>query len=410
METVSCDRCAVTVRRVAFRKVKGMNEILQDPSRQIGSSSLSRSWRFLDLLHAASARVRTFTAIAVAVAWVPPAVLCALRGRTAFLSFLTDYATQTRFLIVVPVLILAAPALNKRLIRVTDHLEEFALESQLSDFHVNWNSFERLRNSTIAQVVIVLLTYALAIGLAEYVSPEGAEIVDWWKGGGGFSWFSPAGTWAVFISYPILIALTLLWLWRQLVWTRFMRATAHLDLRLIAAHPDNVGGIGFLETALRGQHPFSFCLGLGLTGAIANRVMHHGEKLTGYLPVAGVLVAAVLFICVAPYFAFTPVLMQMRRRGLLNYGAFARTVGEHFEKKWLNQPESPTQDVLMVADFSAVNDLYGVVSNVNDISVVPVSRVDLYGLLVAAFIPTIPVVISSVPLDVVARAALKMLF
>ena len=409
MGTVSCDRCAATVLGVAFPKVKGMNELLQDRSRHIDSSSLSRSWRFLDLLHAASARVRTFTAVAVAVAWVPPALLSALRGRTAFLSFLTDYATQTRFLIILPVLILAAPALNKRLGNVADHLEEFVLESQLLDFHVNWTSFERLRNSTIVRVVIVLLTYALAVGMAEYVSPQGAEIVDWWKGGGAFSWFSPAGTWVLFISYPILVSLTLLWLWRQMLWTRFMRATAHLDLRLIAAHPDSVGGIGFLETALRGQHPFSFCLGLGLTGAIANRVMHHGEKLTGYLPVAGVLVAAVLLICVAPYFAFTPVLMQMRRRGLIKYGAFARTAGEHFEKKWLERPEPLTQDVLMVADFSAINDLYGVVRNVNDISVVPVNRVDLYALLLVAFVPTIPVVVGSVPLNVVAQAALKML-
>ena len=57
-----------------------------------------------------------------------------------------------------------------------------------------------------------------------------------------------------------------------------------------------------------------------------------------------------------------------------------------------------------------MNDLYGVVSNVNDFSVLPVSRVDLYRLLAAAFVPAIPVVIGSVPFDVVARAAVKMLF
>ena len=100
----------------------------------------------------------------------------------------------------------------------------------------------------------------------------------------------------------------------------------------------------------------------------------------------------------------------MRRRGLLRYGAFARTAGEHFEKKWLDRPDSLSEDVLMVADFSAIHDLYGVVGNVNDISVVPVSRLDLYALLLVAFIPAIPVVIGSVPLDVVAQAAIKMLF
>ncbi len=337
-------------------------------------------------------------------------IIIRLQGRLAFRSFLTDYATQTRFLIILPLVILAAPWLNKRLPKVSDHLKEFVLESQLSDFEANWASFERLGSSMAAKVVIVLLTYGLALGLGRYLSPEGEEIAAWWKGSGGFSWFSLAGTWGLFISYPILVYLTLLWLWRQLLWTRFMRATARLDLRLIAAHPDNVGGIGFLESALRGQHPFSFCLGLGLTGAVANRVIHHGEKLTGFGPVAAVLVVAVLLICVAPYFVFTPLLMRMRHRGLVKYGAFARTAGEHFEKKWLDRPGSLSEDVLMVADFSAIHDLYGVVSNVNDISVVPVSRVDLYALLLVAFIPTIPVVIVSIPLDVVAHAALKILF
>ena len=64
----------------------------------------------------------------------------------------------------------------------------------------------------------------------------------------------------------------------------------------------------------------------------------------------------------------------------------------------------------MAADFSAIHDLYGVVSIVNDIDVVPVSRIDLYALVLVAFIPTIPLVIGSIPLDIVARAAMKMLF
>ena len=257
---------------------------------------------------------------------------------------------------------------------------------------------------------MVLLIYALAVWLGQYLSPQGAEIVGWWKGVGGFGWFSPAGTWALFVSYPIAAFFTLLWLWRQLLWTRFMWATARLDLRLIAAHPDGVGGIGFLESAVRGQQPFSFCLGAGLAGAVANRMFHHGQKLTSFGDVAAVLVGAVLLICVAPYFTFTPVLMQMRRSGMLKYGGFARAAGEHFEKKWFEHPESISQDVLMVADFTAINDLYGVVRNVNDVRVLPVGRVDLYGLFAAAFVPAIPVVIGSVPFDVVAQGAIKMLF
>jgi hypothetical protein len=139
-------------------------------------------------------------------------------------------------------------------------------------------------------------------------------------------------------------------------------------------------------------------------------VLHHGEKLTSFVHVAAVLVGAVLLVCVVPYFAFTPALMKMRRLGVLKYGAFARTAGEHFEKKWLDRSESLKQDMLMVGDFSAMNDLYGVVRNINEISAVPVGRVDVYALMFVAFVPAIPVVIGSVPFEVVMRAAMKLLF
>jgi hypothetical protein len=383
---------------------------LQGDSKRVEPSQLDNPWGFLYLLHGASEHLIILTALTVAVAWIPLAVLSALRGGTIFLSFLTDYASQSRFLIILPVLMLGAPSLHKRVARVAHHLEDFVPESQLSTFNASWASFNRLRNSVIAKVVMVLLTYSLVVWLEQYLSPQGAEIVDWWKGAGGIGWFSPAGTWALLVSYPITAFLTLLWLWRQSLWTRFMWTTARLGLRLIAAHPDGVGGIGFFESALRGQQPFSFCLGAALAGAVANRMFHHGQKLTSFGEVAAVLVGAVLLICVAPYFTFTPALTQMRRSGLVKYGRFARAVGEHFEKKWLERPEGMNQDVLMVADFSAVNDLYGVVRNVNDVSVLPVGRVDLYGLFAAAFVPAIPVVIASVPFDVVAKGAIKMLF
>lgn len=387
-----------------------MQQSLQDNSVQTASSQLSRRWKFLDLLHGASARLLTFTAIAVAVAWVPPAIFCTFRGIATFLSFLTDYATQSRFLIILPVLILAAPSLNKRLELVARHFEAFVPQNQLSSFQASWTSFQKLGNSKLVQTVIVLVTYAIAAWMGQYVSPEGTEIVAWWKGGGGFGWISPAGMWALFVSYPILVYLAFLWLWRQLLWTRFMRSTSLLDLRVIAAHPDRLGGLAFLEASLRGQMPFSFCLGAGLAGAVANRVFHQGQSVTSFGHIAAVLVGAVLLVCVLPYFVFSPVLMQTRRLGMLKYGSFARAAGEEFEKKWLNEPGILDQNILTVPDFSTANNLYGVVRNINDIRILPVGLVDFYALIAAAFVPAIPVVLGAIPFDVVARAAVKLLF
>ena len=288
-----------------------MSELPHNCSSQIASAPLSRSWEFPGFL--GGERIGTFTAVAMVVAWVPPALFSGFRARSIFFSFLTDYAYQTCFLIILPALILAAPGLNKRLDKVAHQLGESLPVYHLPDFETNWALFKRLRNSIVTRVVIVLLTYALFVTLAQYVSPQGGEIFAWWKSGAGFGWLSIAGTWALFVSYPILVYFTLLWLWEQFLWTRFMRATARLDVRLIGGHPENLGCIGFLVSELRGQRPFGLCLSLGLTGAVANRVLHEGESLADFGHVAAVFIAAVLLICVAPYLAFSPALMQMRR-------------------------------------------------------------------------------------------------
>jgi hypothetical protein len=283
-------------------------------------------------------------------------------------------------------------------------------EEQQTRIRQDWQSCQRLQNSKLAQVILVLLAYATAAWLGQYLSPGGAEFMEWWKGAGGFRFFSFAGTWAVFISYPILMFLAFLWLWRQLLWIRWLRSTTRLNLCLIAAHPDNLGGLGFIEASLRGQLPLSFCMGVGLAGAIADRILHDGQKLVAFRHLPLILVAAVLIVCVSPYFLFTSTLVQIRRRGMLRYGAFARAVGEQFEKKWLHRADSLDEDVLSVSDFSTTTDLYGVVANINNIRVVPVGAVDLYALVGVALIPGIPVVIAAIPFDTVIRDAMKLLF
>ncbi len=366
---------------------------------------------FLDLFRNASSQTLAWTAVAVAVAWVPVAILSALRGGGAFLSFLTDYATQSRFLLIIPVLILSAPALHERRSQVAQHIETFLVpRDQYHRFHADWTWCDKLRDAWLARTLIIVLAYLTIGWLAQYLSPGGAEFTAWWRGGGGFRQFSPAGTWAGFVGYPILIYVTFLWLWRHLIWLRFLRLTTRLDLQLIAGHPDGLGGLGFLEGALRGQLPFAFCMGVGLAGAVANRIFHDGQKLVAFRHLPLVLIGAVLLVCVAPYFLFTSTLMRMRRHAVLRYGAFARGVGEQFEKKWLHRADSLDEDVLTVPDFSTTTDLYGVVNNINNIRVIPVGRVDLYALILVTLIPGIPVVIAAIPFDTVIRDSMKLLF
>jgi hypothetical protein len=387
-----------------------MKKSVRRVSIEPDQSTHTRPHIFLDLFRTASSQTLMRAGAAAAVAWIPVTVLSAIRGGSSLGSFLTDYASLSRFLVVIPVLILAEPPLRARLALVVQHFETFLIpHDQQTRLRQNWESCQRLQDSKLAQGILVLLTYATAAWLGQYLSPGGAEFIEWWKGTGGFRFFSLAGTWALFVSYPILIFLAFLWLWRQLLWIRLLRSTTRLNLRLIAAHPDNLGGLGFIEASLRGQLPFSFCMGVGLAGAIANRILHDGQKLIAFRHLPLILVAAVLIVCVSPYFLFTSTLVQTRRRGMLRYGAFARAVGEQFEKKWLHQADNLEEGVLSVPDFSTTTDLYGVVANINNIRVIPVGAVDLYALVGAALIPGIPVVIASIPFDTVIRDAVKLL-
>jgi hypothetical protein len=368
------------------------------------------SWRLLDLFRHSTSSTLIRAAIAVAVAWFPLAVISAFQGHPAFLSFLTDFSAQSRLLLIIPVLILGERPLQARYALVAQHFEtSLVAGNEQSRFAANWRSYENLKDSAAIKVILLLVTYALAAWLSGYLRIEGSEFLNWWKGSGGLRSFSLAGTWALFISYPILGYLTLLWIWRQIIWARFLRSMTLLNLRLIAVHPDHLGGMGFIEASLLGQLPFSFCLGVGLAGAIANRVFYEGQKVLAYRFLAPILIATALLIAVAPYFFFTPTLMRMRRRGMLKYGSLARAVGENFEHKWLDREDSLREDVLSIPDFATTQNLYGMAQRIEEIRVVPVSKINVYLFVVAALIPSIPVFIGALPLNVLIKAALKLL-
>ncbi len=375
-------------------------------------SSSPRGWRFLGLFRAASSRTRTRTLIAVAAAWVPLALLSAFRGGDVFLSFLKDYASQSRFLIVLPVLILAEPQLRQRLALVAHQFEtDMVPRDQWPEFQSNWRSSEKLMDSNLVRVFIALLTYATAAFLSQYLNPEGAEFIAWWKGGGGFKAFSPAGTWAFLVSYPILVYFAYLWIWRHLVWARFLRSTTQLNLRSDRGPSGSRGGPGVSGGFLVRTDSLRLLHGCRTVWrGLALRVLNEGHQLVGFRYLALALILFVLLYSVGPYLFFTRTLMQMRRQGMLAYGAFARAVGEQFEKKWLHQADSLTADVLVVPDFSTVGDLYGVVENIDDIRVVPVAAVNLYAIVISTLVPALPVVIAAIPFDTLIRAAMGLLF
>jgi hypothetical protein len=375
-------------------------------SSPLDSTTLPRS--MVDLVRQASSKTVSRAIILAAAAWAPLALLCAIQGVASIKSFLTDFGVQSRCLLVIPLMILAEPPLRARLVFVARHFAEERLISkdEQTRFDSALATSERLRDSKLARILIAVVAYCFTLGLVvPMLSPAGS--MSWSVGIEGWRSLSVAGTWAVLVSAPILLYLQLLWIWRQLLWTWFLHCASRLKLRLVASHPDHVGGLGFLSNSLRGQIPFSFAIGMSAAGGVANRVIHRGQSPLEFKLVLVVVIVTVVILCVGPLCSFFGVLLRLKRQGLIAYGSLATAMGHQFEAKWA-QTDKVTQDSLGVQDFSATTDLYSVVANVHGLRPFPFGVHDVSSIIVASLVPGLPIVLSVVPFDVIVKEVLKL--
>ena len=56
-----------------------------------------------------------------------------------------------------------------------------------------------------------------------------------------------AGSWYWTVCLPLFRFLMFRWIWRLLLWWRFLWKVSRLDLHLVPTHPDNATGLGYLE-------------------------------------------------------------------------------------------------------------------------------------------------------------------
>lgn len=215
----------------------------------------------VELVRQASAQMKARALYFLMFAWLPVVILCAFHGLSPLKSFLTDFGAQSRFLIVIPLFVLAEPPLRARLEFVARHFveESIVVGSDKEQFAAALEASERFRDSKIARIVLAAIVYGLTLWMLQ--SLPSSILMPWSVGAGNRFHLSGAGIWSAFVSYPILLYLLLLWIWRQLLWAWFLHRVCKLQLRLVASHPDHCAGLAFLRNSLVGQMPFSFSVG-----------------------------------------------------------------------------------------------------------------------------------------------------
>jgi hypothetical protein len=236
------------------------------------------------------------------------------------------------------------------------------------------------------------------------------DIPLWHKAGDGGRGYSWAGWWHALVSAPVALVLLLGWLWRILIWGLFLFRVSRLDLQLVPAHPDLVGGLQFVGLSLRAFLLLSFAISASAAGGVANRVLNMGTSFFSfkYVIVAIVILSLVLFV--GPLLVFGGKLVEARRRGILHYGGLAGAVGRELEKKWLDYRKSIDEGALDVPHFSATTDLYQVVSNVYQMKPFPINNQDLIALIVVTLLPFLPALLFEIPLDEIFSDLVQVMF
>jgi len=348
----------------------------------------------------------------ILIAWLPMLLLDIFASRSGGpgrLTFLHDIEVQARFLIALPVLILAELIVHARLRPVVRRFVERQIVrgEDLPRYDAAIESAVRLRNSIAAEVGLLMAVYTLGLWL--WGSRVPIESPTWYAMPGGRWHLTPAGYWYVFVAIPMLQFVLLRWYMRFYIWYRFLWSVSKLNLHLVPIHPDHCAGLAFLGKSAYAFGPILFAQGAMLAGVVASRVLYRGESLLSFkLQMGGFVVFFVLAI-LGPLLMFTPKMAAAKRKGLADYGEVAQGYVDRFEEKWvLNSMAS--EDVLGSGDIQSLADLNNSYDIVRGMRAVPFGLDDISRLAIATAVPLAPLLLTVFPPEELIMRLVKIVF
>ena len=346
--------------------------------------------------------------------WLPSLILSAVSGHawgTAVrVPFLLDVENHVRFLVALPLLIVAELVVHQRMRPVVRQFLERDLipDTSRARFDAAFASAQRLRNSVVAEVLLIAFVYLVSV---LYIWPHYGvlEVATWYATPteAGYR-ISPAGWWFFGVGLPVFQFFLLRWYFRLFVWTRFLWQVGRGELRLMPTHPDRVGGLGFLSGTVVAFAPFLAAHGAALAGAIANRIFFLGATLPDFKVELATTVGFLLVVVLGPLMLFSPHLADARRVGLREYGTLAQRYVREFDDKWL-RGGAPAGEVLVgSADIQSLADLGNSFDVVQEMRFVPLTKKTVLQLVVITMLPVAPLLLTMVSLEELLKRLLQL--
>jgi hypothetical protein len=350
------------------------------------------------------------------LAWLPLLALSALEGQAlggrAAVPFLLDVEVHVRFFVALPLLIVAELVVHQRMRLVVRQFLERNLipESALPRFDAAIASAFRLRNSVLAEVLLIAFVYIVGILLIwrYYVALATAT---WYAMPGveGMK-FTLAGIWYAYVSVPLYQFLLVRWYYRIFIWARFLWKVSRIELSLIPTHPDRVGGLGFLANTVYAFTPLAVAHGAMLAGPIANRIFYVGAALPEFKIEITVVVLFLLCLVLGPLLVFAPQLAYAKRMGIREYGTLAERYVREFDTKWLRGGAPGEERLVGSGDIQSLADLANSFEVVKTMQIAPITRDAFLRLIGATLIPIVPLALTMMSPEELLKTLFGILF
>ena len=349
--------------------------------------------------------------LAAFAGWLPLLTLSLIQGLAygteVEVPFLRDFAVNVRFLVALPILILAEPAIDRRWRKLVLEFPRTGLVglTELPAFEAVIERTTRLRAHVLADALVIVAAFSPLLLVRTELLLSGVS--NWHVAPSGN--LSMAGWWFDLVSTPLFRFLLLRWAWRMVLWTLLLWRISRINLNLAPAHTDLAGGLGFLSEGQRAFSPIVFAGGVVLAGQVVNAIAYEGATLRSmqYIIIAYALLAVVFLV--APLLVVAPVLLKAKKAACLEYGALVTKHNQLFDAKWIRSQRSPDDTILGNPDASSLADLGSSFAVVRQMRIVPIDKPTLISLAVAAGLPMLPVVLFATPANELIGAVLKML-
>jgi hypothetical protein len=349
-------------------------------------------------------------------AWLPLAVLAILEGLgragSVAIPFLWDIDVHVRFLVATPLLIVAELVVHQRMRAIVKQFLERHLipDNARAQFDAAIASAFRLRNSVLAEVLLLIFVYGVGI-LILWPRYMAIDTATWYAtpSADGLK-FSFAGMWLTCVSLPVFQFLLLRWYFRLFIWLRFLWHVSRIRLSLIPIHPDRTGGLGFLSQTAYAFIPLVAAHGALLAGNLANRIFFMGASLPQFK--LEILLLVIFLVCMVqcPLLVFASQLACAKRLGLREYDALANRYVREFDTKWLRGGAPADEPLVGSGDIQSLADLGNSLEVIRTMRIVPVSRDAILQLAAATVVPILPLMLTMMPLEDLLNKLFNILF